>query len=426
MKKKKIILIAITLVVLSGILLWKLPLLHSKESNVRGMLNNVGFVNKTNTNVEKYIGTMEYQIKESPNNPALYNNLASAYIQKARENMDPSYYSLAEDNLKKAIELDDKNFQAMYLIGTICLSKHQFNDAMDWGNKAVGLNPDNAPIRGVIFDSQIELGQYDEALKTIQNMVDMRPDLTSFSRVSYYRELKGKLPEAIDAMKSAINAGAPHSENTAWCHVQLGNLYLNSGDTASADFEYRTALMEFPNFNQAISALANLQMIKGHNDEAIELYKQSLQYSPTAQAMIGLGDLYKITGQTDKAEEQYENVRFMNTMLRESGVDVDMELALFEADHNKNLDKSLKDAEQSLIKRPTIKSSNTLAWIQYRMGSYPEAEKNIEQALKLGTKDPLLYYHAGMIYQKTGQNEKAKQYLDYALKINPKLNELYQ
>jgi tetratricopeptide (TPR) repeat protein len=126
-----------------------------------------------------------------------------------------------------------------------------------------------------------------------------------------------------------------------------------------------------------------------------------------------------------KGEEQYQNVRFMNTLLRQSG-DVDMELALFETDHNTNLEEPLKDALESLDKKPTIKSYNTLAWLQYKTGNYTEAGKNITAALKLGTKDPLLYYHAGMIFSKLGENEKAKPYLEYALKINPRLTELYQ
>jgi tetratricopeptide (TPR) repeat protein len=59
------------------------------------------------------------------------------------------------------------------------------------------------------------------------------------------------------------------------------------------------------------------------------------------------------------------------------------------------------------------------------MGNLNEAEKNINNALALGSKDPLLYYHAGIIYRNTGHFDKSKEYMDAALKINPYYKDLY-
>jgi tetratricopeptide (TPR) repeat protein len=426
--RRKIIYTILALILIGGFLFWKLsPGVSKEKSNVRGiMTGRLNYVPSSNSNADKYISELQEQIKDNSSNSSLYNMLGGAYLQKARETSDPEFYSLAEVKLKKAIELEPKNFEAMYLMGTLCLARHQFTAALEWGNKSIDLNPYNGPICGVIFDAQIELGRYDEALQTIQAMVDLRPDMTSFSRVSYYRELKGDITGAIDAMQSAINAGAPNSENRAWCMVQLGNLFLNNGEQTKAENCYQEALTEYPMYWQGLTAMGKLQFIRNDNNGAIQFYKKSIEVNPTAEAMIALGDVYKITGQNDKAEEQYQNVRFMNTLLKQGGVNVDMELALFEADHNTNLEEPLKNALESIEKAPTIKSYNTLAWIQYKRGNYTEAAKNITSALRLGTKEPLLYYHAGLIFAKIGENEKAKKYLEYALKINHRLPELYQ
>ena len=53
-------------------------------------------------------------------------------------------------------------------------------------------------VLGIMGDAQTELGRYDQALATVQRMVDLRPDLASYSRVSYQRELHGDLPGAGD------------------------------------------------------------------------------------------------------------------------------------------------------------------------------------------------------------------------------------
>jgi tetratricopeptide (TPR) repeat protein len=197
---------------------------------------------------------------------------------------------------------------------------------------------------------------------------------------------------------------------------------------AEAESQYQQALLEYPMYYHALSSLGKVYFIKNDLRNAIEFYKKSLEVTPTAEAMIALGDIYRLAGENDKAEEQYKNVKFMNMLLKENGVEADMELAIFEADHSVSetgLNDALKSAEETMKKLPTVKSANTLAWIHYKTGNYTEAEKNIQLALKLGTKEPLLFFHAAKIFEKTGQTEKAKEYLEYALKVNPRLTELY-
>ncbi len=424
MKNKKIIITIFCLVIVTVTLLFLLQGSQSKDktNNVRGFLDSrLNYVPKSNASVDKYISELQYQVQGNSNSTSLYCKLGAAYLQKARETSDPTYYSRAEENLLKANELSDKNFEAMYQLGTLSLARHNFEEAIEWGNKAKEINPYNSAIRGVIFDALIETGKYDEAERTLQEMVDLKPDLNAYSRISYYRELRGDIEGAITAMRTAIKCGGPNAENTAWCRVQLGNLYLNQQQLDSAEAQYQTAIVEFPYFYQALLSLGKLQLIRNDLEGAVDMYKNAIESNPTPDIMIALGDVYKIMGDNQKAEELYQDVRFINTVFKQNGVDTDIELALFEADHNTDLKGALKDAEASMIKRPTIKAANTLAWLQYKTGNYFEAEKNIQFALKLGTKDPLMYYHAGKIYERVGEPEKARQYLEYALKINPQL-----
>ena len=84
---------------------------------------------------------------------------------------------------------------------------------------------------GVIVDAQVELGRYATPRRSIQRMVDLKPDLASYARVSYFRELSGDMSGAVEAMRLAVSAGgAP--ENSAFVQTLLGDLELARGRRA--------------------------------------------------------------------------------------------------------------------------------------------------------------------------------------------------
>ena len=96
-------------------------------------------------------------------------------------------------------------------------------------------------MRGFVFDCR-----YEDAVATFQKMVDVRPDQTSYARVSYARELHGDLKGAMTAMQAAVNAAPPGTEGTEWTRVQLGQLYFNTGDPTTADQLYQQSLALYP------------------------------------------------------------------------------------------------------------------------------------------------------------------------------------
>ena len=58
------------------------------------------------------------------------------------------------------------------------------------------------------MDALVELGEYDEAVRVSDQLQSLKPGLSSYSRVSYLRELHGDHAGAIEAMQMAANAGA--------------------------------------------------------------------------------------------------------------------------------------------------------------------------------------------------------------------------
>jgi Tfp pilus assembly protein PilF len=104
---------------------------------------------------------------------------------------------------------------------------------------------------------------------------------------------------------------------------------------------------------------------------------------------------------------------------------MDMEIALFNADHNRKLAETLGLAREAYARRPSIYGADVLAWALYKSGNYEEAKHYSEKSLQLGTKDSLKLFHAGMIALEVGDKAQAREYLQQALAINPHFSILY-
>ncbi|MEW6401064.1 MAG: tetratricopeptide repeat protein [Chloroflexota bacterium] len=371
------------------------------------------------------IQTFQDRLRSDPEDWQSYSQLGLAYLQKAREVGDPTYYQKAEEALNQALSHQPDEYVAVSGMGALALARHQFQEALEWGERARRINPDRAYAYGVIVDAQVELGQYDEAVETLQTMVDLHPDMSSFTRVSYLRELHGDTSGALEMMQSAVDSGVPNAENTAWTRTQLGNLYFNMGDLENAEAQYLLTLQNWPDYLYAMAGLARVRAAQGQLDDAIELMKRTTEIMPLPDFVILLGDLYQANGQTEMAGQQYRLVGAIETLYRANGVDMDMEIALFNADHRKNLEDTLELARQAYANRPSIHAADVLAWALYQTGAYEEAHTYSDLALELGTQDALKFFHAGMIAYQLGDHMQARTDLEQALELNPHFSILY-
>ena len=383
------------------------------------------YTSRLGLSIDAQIQSLQDRLRSNPEDWQSYSQLGLAYLQKAREVGDPSYYQKVEEVLNKSLSRQPDDYAAVSGMGALALARHQFNEALEWGERARQINPDRAYAYGVIADAQIELGQYPEAVDTLQAMVNLHPDMSSYARISYLRELHGDNSGALEMMQSAVDAGTPNSESTAWTRTQLSNLYFNMGDLEQAEIEYLRTLNDWPGYVYALAGLGRVRAAQGRMDEAINLVTQAVNVMPMPDFVILLGDLYQADGQLDAAQRQYKLIAAMETLYRANGVDLDMEIALFNADHDRDPEATAALARQAFANRPSIHAADVLAWALYKTGNYEEAGLYSAQALHLGSKDALKYYHAGMISYRLGDNDQAGQYLEQALVFNPHFSILY-
>jgi tetratricopeptide (TPR) repeat protein len=376
----------------------------------------------TVSNTDSTITRLRQQLGAHPDDAQAYTQLGAAYLRKVRETGDPAYYSTAETALEKAIALRPDDPDALTVMAALALARHDFAGALAIAQRS---DVDDADRYGVLGDTLLELGRYDEAFAAFQHMIDLRPDLASYTRVAYARELTGDVDGAIEAMRRAVEAGGMRGEGVAWTLVQLGHLEFNRGDLDAAQAEYERALDAFAGFLPALAGTARIDAARGDYVSAIATYTTVTERYPAPEYVTALGDVYAAADREVEAQQQFDLVLAIDQLYRANGVNTDLELALFFADHDVRLDEAVAQARAVYAERPSVHAADVLAWTLYKAGDAEEALAYSNEALRLGSRDPQLLFHAGMVRQANGDAAGAREYLQQALGANPRFSVLH-
>jgi tetratricopeptide (TPR) repeat protein len=337
----------------------------------------------------------EQSIAQFPNSTDAYNQLASAYMQKARETADFNFNAHADAAITRSLKIDPDNYDGLKLRTKLQLTYHRFAEALETTHQLQAFRNDDHDVWGQMTDALVELGDYPAAVKAAQTMVDLRPDSASYARVSYLRSLHGDTQGAIDAMTAALKSANPNDpEGVAWCHVQLGNELTNAGKLEEAEREFDIALRIFPNHSLALQSKARARVAAGDLNEAVAIYEREPNSADAAQA---LGDLFIRLGKPDAAKaafEKFENLERENAALERSW----RHMVNFWLDHDQNLAEALKLASTEYESRKDIFTCDSLAWALFKNGRVADAKKVIREALRTGTKDQRINDHARIIF----------------------------
>ena len=358
-----------------------------------------------------YATSLLAALKKNPADTKSGLALAALFIQEARVTGNYVYYDKAAMKyVNNILKRDSTNFDALTFKALIYLSQHHFADGLAIAKKAREINPYNAFIYGMVVDGNVEMGNYDSAVANSDKMVSIRPDLRSYSRISYLREIYGDYPGAIEAMKMALAAGAPGDEGTEWTRIQLGHLYENTGDLMSAKMHYTIALNERPGYAYALAGLARIAIASKDYATAISYYQKADAAVTDYTVKEELAEAYKLAGQKAAADAIANAVIENMTKDAQQGQNdenighyADRELAYAYLKTN-NYDKALEHALLEYNRRPeNIDVNETVAWVYYCKGEYAKALPFIKVALKTNSKNPTLLYRAGLIFEKTGK-----------------------
>ena len=417
-------------------------------------------------------------IAKNPNDMASWLRMSEVFITEARitgnfgSNFDAAL-SILDHVIEKSGTDKARRSEALTLKAAVKLSQHQFSEALVLGKEAVALDPYRAFNYGVLVDANVELGNYEEAVLMSDKMVTTRPDLRSYSRISYLREIHGDIPGAMEAMDMAVKAGYPGQEETSWCRTVLGRLHENTGDLKNAETQYMIAITERPNYPPAMAAMGRLELKKKNTTKAEEWLNQAIALVPDPHYYMELARVHAAQGRMDdrtmamtKAEEllvglsgldkshthahggdlhahttaiddgkahDHDGTSHSHTDTAASdhshaasipdhghSHEVGLEMGRFELEFHKDLPVALANGLHEYAIRPdNIDVNALLAGVYYAMGDLDNARMHLVKARRTGTKDAYTTCVAGLVAAKSGEAKVGKSFIAQAFKTDP-------
>jgi tetratricopeptide (TPR) repeat protein len=283
-------------------------------------------------------------------------------------------------------------------------------------------------------DDYLESGDYDRAAECYAKL--QAPNGGKTPGLDFLREtrtgnlsfMRGDTAAAIEHMHAAIRAAAAAhlpKENQAWTYFTLGEFYLQSGRLEAAWEAGEKSASMFPGYHRALALEAQARAAQQRYPEASALYQKAMAAVPLPVYAAAMGDVDAKLGRDGDARKEFDLVETIANLSALGKTLYNRELAMFFADHDRNLPKALELIEKEIQVRKDVYTWDALAWTLYKNGKSKDAAEAAEHALSIGTKDALLYFHAGMIYRANGNDQAAERLLRESLSINPNFHVLY-
>jgi tetratricopeptide (TPR) repeat protein len=369
---------------------------------------------------------LEDRVKEDPDDIVALNKLSAYYLQLHRESEDVKYLAMALRLGQSSLRVlpADQNLGGLRALAQSEFETHDFRSARDHAKELTEYEPRRGLGFQLLGDASLELGDYDAAIAAYKQMEQLEPGtVTTETRLARLALLRGDAATAkrrfANALRQAIISSFPSAETIAWCHWQLGEVSLATGHYERAEAHYRDALGAFPEYPHAVTSLARLRAVQGDLGGAIATFEELVRkYSDPIDGAV-LGDLYKLAGRDRDAEKEYSAVERLSQQSPLHAALYNRNLVHFFSDHDLKADKAYALARKEYETRRDVYGADALAWAALKAGKLDEAQAAMKDALRLGTEDARLFYHAGMIARAAGDRTSAKDFLRRAINLNP-------
>lgn len=358
------------------------------------------------------IAAARKSVQANPSSSQAFNELASALCERGRDSADPVVYRQAEEAIQKSLQLAPDNFDAQKLRVSALLGAHEFVKARELAKTLNKKVPDDISIWAMLVDIHSAFGDYAEAERCSQWVLDLRPGgMLGFLKAAQLREVFGDPEGAIEFYENALRrTSANDLEERAWLLTLEARANLNVPNLKRAAELLEQARKTDPDSVLALEMMAKLRTQQGNFPEAVTLLEKRYKDVPSAANLYDYAEALDRAGRVDDSRAafaQFETKARANTAQPDNAND---RLVLFYADYKKTPAEGLTLANRQIAARHDVTTLDAYAWALYRNGKAAEAKTQMDRALAAGSREPAYLCHASKIAEANHDAAAAKKF----------------
>ncbi len=339
------------------------------------------------------------QIKANPSKVRPYNELALAYQRRAREISDPTFLANAEEAVAQGLKADPKDFLLQKTRISLLLSRQDYVHAKEQAMLMHKRTPDDVMLYGYLAEADIALGNYAEAEKSAQWMLNMLannvPGLMIAARL---RDLYGDADGAVDLLNTAYSETAPTEvEELAWIANRIASVQIGAGNFNAAARTLDLAGQLFPHYPDTLENLARVRLAQGRAKDAVELLRQARLLDRDAALLFALAEAQTAANQAADAQTSYAAFESLATAPGAHSDETRLDLIAFYSKDSAHASLALKLARQESATRHDVRTMDALAWALNANGMFDEARLEERKVLRVGIQRAEIFDHAGHI-----------------------------
>ncbi|MFE9772903.1 tetratricopeptide repeat protein [Streptomyces sp. NPDC005931] len=361
-------------------------------------------------------------LEEHPRDARAWAVLGAARVEQGRRLADPARYPSAEKALRTSLAVRPKaNADALRGLAALANARRDFPAARRWGEAARKLEPKRWTTYPLLIEAYAGLGEHEAAGRMLDRLTALRsgPDVKARA-AAVYRD-RGWREDAAAQLADAAAGAAEPAERAAYLE-RAGQLAWERGDREDALRHFQEAVRIDPDQRAAQAGQGRALAALGRTTEALAAYRVALEKQPRPEYALELGELYASLGLPQAARVQYDLLRERVRVTAGHGVDEDLVLGRFEADHG-DARAAVRRLEAEWSRQPSTAVADALGWALHRTGRHQEALRFAVRATEGehggGVRSALYAFHRGMIERELGRHGAARRHLREALTINP-------
>jgi tetratricopeptide (TPR) repeat protein len=341
--------------------------------------------------------------REAPGLADRWVTLGQLWVRHGRTSTDPGAYLSAEAAAAMALSLQPEFSAALALKAVVALNQHRFSQARELARQSLRQRDDDLLAMAALADAEVELGALEDAAKTVQQMLDLKPNLPSYGRAAHLRWLTGDAAGAISLYRQAIDAGRnpKDPEPQAWMAVQLAMVSLEQNDLEGAAAGFDFALSNVKRYAPALVGTARVLLARDQPVQAQAALEEAVAVSPLVDTWVLLAQTRQLVGDTAGSQAAWAQAE----RLGRASDPLALARGWAEAGMHAEDAVRLLQAEQRLRANSSVEGA--LAWALFKAGHLDLAKTASARALASGLTDARLRYQHAAIRAALGERREA-------------------